>query len=71
MTRLRNFLFLLVITALAVALPARTVKADPGSGYVLCSCQLCSQSDVVCRISPSGYSILCSDYYRLHCISNQ
>ena len=35
--------------------------------YVICSCELCSRSDVECRISPSGYSIACADYYQLNC----
>jgi hypothetical protein len=67
MTRLRNFLFLLAITALAVVTPTGSLKADPSSGFVLCSCELCSRSDVICRISPSGYSIPCADYYAMHC----
>ena len=67
MTRLRNFLFLLVITALAVAMPARTLKAEPSTGFILCSCQLCSHSDVICQISPSGFSIRCADYYAMYC----
>ena len=62
MTRLRNLLFLFAITALAVVTPAQPLKADP-----ICSCQLCSQSDVICRISPTGFSIHCSDYYATHC----
>ena len=66
MTRLRNILFLLAITALAVVTP-RTLKADPSSGFVLCSCELCSRSDVICRISPTGFSIPCADYYATHC----
>lgn len=68
MTRLRKLLFLLVITALAFAVPARTLKADPGAGFVICSCELCSRSDVICRISPSGFSIECANYYAMYCI---
>lgn len=67
MARLRSFLFLLAITALAVGMPARTVKADPGSGFIICSCELCSRSDVICRISPSGFSIECANYYAMYC----
>jgi hypothetical protein len=65
MTRLRNALFLLALT---LALPASTPAAviNPG-GYILCSCELCSRSDVICQISPSGYSIACADYYALNC----
>ena len=51
MTRLRKLLFLLAITALAVGVPTRTLKADPSTGFILCSCQLCSRSDVVCQVS--------------------
>jgi hypothetical protein len=68
MTRLRKLLFLVAITALSVGMPARSLKADPSSGFVLCSCQLCSRSDVICRISPSGFSIPCADYYQMHCL---
>lgn len=65
MTRLRNILFLLALT---LVIPAARVKAIvPPADYILCSCQLCATSDVDCQISPSGYSIACSDYYRLHC----
>ena len=67
MTRLRKLLFLLAITALAVGVPTRTLKADPSTGFIICSCQLCSQSDVICRISPSGFSIHCADYYAMFC----
>jgi hypothetical protein len=62
MARLRSFLFLLAITALAVGMPARPLKAD-----LLCSCQLCAHSDVICRISPTGFSIQCADYYAMYC----
>jgi len=42
--------------------------AAPPIDFVLCSCKLCgAYPEQVCRISPSGYSILCSDWYRLHC----
>ena len=67
MTRLRRLLFLLAITALAVGVPTRTLKADPSTGFILCSCQLCSRSDVVCQVSPSGFSIRCADYYAMFC----
>jgi hypothetical protein len=62
MTRLHKLLFLLAITALAVAMPTRTLKADS-----ICSCELCSTSDEICRISPTGFSIACADYYATHC----
>lgn len=67
MTRLRRLLFLLAITALAVGVPTRTLKADPSTGFILCSCQLCSRSDVICQVSPSGFSIRCADYYAMFC----
>jgi hypothetical protein len=38
--------------------------------FILCTCKTCKEyPDVVCQISPSGYSIVCSDYYRLNCPS--
>jgi len=67
MTRLRNALLLL---ALALALPASKPAAAiiiPPGGYTLCSCELCSRSDVICQISPSGFSIECADYYAIYC----
>ena len=67
MTRLHKLLFLFAITALAVVTPTRTLKADPSSGFILCSCQLCSRSDVICQVSPSGFSIRCADYYAMFC----
>ncbi|MFL6197130.1 MAG: hypothetical protein ACJ75H_23290 [Thermoanaerobaculia bacterium] len=48
--------------------PAPTFMIRPPVDYVLCSCSLCkSQPDIDCQISPSGYSIMCSDWYRMHC----
>lgn len=36
--------------------------------YILCSCQFCrTHPQTVCRISPTGYSIVCKDYYNLNC----
>jgi hypothetical protein len=65
MRRLRTSL-LLAFTAVLVSASLKSAAAD-GGGFVICSCQLCSQSDVVCRISPSGFSIACADYYKTHC----
>jgi hypothetical protein len=62
MIRLHKLLFLLAITALSFAVPTRPLKAD-----LLCSCQLCAHSDVICRISPTGFSIRCADYYAMYC----
>lgn len=61
MRRLRTSLFL-AVTAVLVSVSLR-----PAEGFVICSCQLCAHSDVICRISPTGFSIHCSDYYATHC----
>jgi hypothetical protein len=54
-------------TSVTVGTPAVLELAAPPD-FILCSCDLCKDHpDVVCRISPSGYSIVCADYYRLHC----
>jgi hypothetical protein len=65
MRRLRTSLFL-AITAVLVSASLKPA-ASRGWDFVLCSCQLCSQSDVDCQISPSGYTIACADYYATHC----
>jgi hypothetical protein len=63
MNRLRTFLFLIAVVALAVS-----AAAAPPVDYILCSCTFCKANpDVDCQVSPSGYSILCSDWSRLHC----
>ena len=47
---------------------APTLVAIPPVDYILCSCRFCAANpDVDCQVSPTGYSILCSDWYRLHC----
>jgi len=67
MARLRNVLLLLALTlALPASKPAAAINPG-GGGYILCSCELCSRSDVICRISPSGFSIECADYYAMYC----
>jgi hypothetical protein len=67
MTRLRSFLLLLVVAALPL-IGTPTQAAPPGGNYILCSCSLCKRSpDTICQISPTGYSILCSDWYATHC----
>ena len=39
----------------------------PPNDYIQCSCKFCRENPYVeCQISPSGYSILCEDYSRLH-----
>lgn len=36
--------------------------------FILCTCNYCkNHPDVICQISPSGFSILCSDYYQSRC----
>jgi hypothetical protein len=40
----------------------------PLSDFILCSCDYCRHHpDVICRISPTGFSILCSNYSQLNC----
>ncbi len=68
MRRLRTSLFL-AITAVLVSMSLQPTASEAAGDYILCSCQLCSQSDVDCQISPSGYTIACADYYRLRCHS--
>jgi len=62
MRRLRISLLLAAAILVSVSL-----KPAASADFVLCSCQLCSHSDVICRISPSGYSTPCADYYASHC----
>jgi hypothetical protein len=69
MRRLRTSLFLAVTAILVSASLKPAASQTSTGGFVICSCQLCSQSDVVCRISPSGFSIACADYYKTHCQS--
>jgi hypothetical protein len=52
----------------SIGTPAPTLKIFPPPDYIHCDCKLCAEKpDVICQISPSGYSILCSDWYRLNC----
>lgn len=53
----------------AAVLVSAGLKPAASGDFVICSCQLCSQSDEICQISPSGYSIACADYYQTHCKS--
>lgn len=40
----------------------------PASDFILCTCKFCkNHPDVICQISPTGFSILCSDYYSSRC----
>jgi hypothetical protein len=47
---------------------AGAIQASSSSDFILCSCKLCTKHpEVICRISPTGFSILCSDYAQTHC----
>lgn len=67
MVRRRALLSLLVallLVALAQAVPATTTTP----GFILCTCQLCvAHPDVICQVSPSGFSIHCYDWAAQHC----
>jgi hypothetical protein len=66
-SRLRTSLFLLAMALLLSGAPASFSMIPPDDDFILCTCKLCnSHPDVECQISPSGYTILCSDYARLH-----
>lgn len=40
----------------------------PDDDYILCSCSFCAANPAVeCQVSPSGFSILCSDWYNWRC----
>lgn len=53
--------------ALGTPAPIELVFPPPHD-FILCSCELCKEyPDVICQISPSGYSILCEDYARINC----
>ena len=44
------------------------VQPTPMSDFILCSCTYCAHHpDVICRISPTGFSILCSNYSQQNC----
>lgn len=48
--------------------PLPAFMIPPQDDYILCTCDFCKANPYVdCQISPSGYSIQCSDWYRLHC----
>ncbi|HEX4966539.1 MAG TPA: hypothetical protein VF173_37365 [Thermoanaerobaculia bacterium] len=53
----------------ALGTPTTIEKAIlPPPDFILCTCELCVyHPDVICQISPSGYSIVCADYARLNC----
>jgi hypothetical protein len=58
-----------VCTEPAASGPAAGLAAIivPPPDFILCTCDFCKANpDVECQISPSGYTILCADYSRLH-----
>jgi hypothetical protein len=64
-TRLLFAIAALVISGAAFNTPVAATST--ASDYILCSCNYCrTHPNVVCRISPTGYSILCSDYSLQH-----
>ena len=67
-SRLRTSLFLLAIALLFSGAPAGfSLAIPPDDDFILCTCRFCNANpDVDCQISPSGYTILCEDYSRLH-----
>ena len=53
----------------AIGTPVESIDLafPPPNDFILCTCKFCNDyPDVTCQISPSGYSILCADYSRLH-----
>jgi len=53
--------------AVGTPVPSREVS-PPFDDFILCTCKFCDDHrDVDCQISPSGYTILCEDYFRTHC----
>ena len=68
MTRLRSSLLFLATALLLVC--ASLQAAPPASEYDLCTCKFCGRNpSSVCQISPTGYSIVCSDWALTHCPS--
>lgn len=53
----------------AVDMPALNGEAaTPRSGFILCTCKFCHENpEVICQISPTGYSIRCKDWFNSHC----
>jgi len=42
--------------------------AKPADDFILCSCNYCKHHpDDICRISPTGFSIVCSNYSQQNC----
>jgi len=58
--------------ATPAAAPAldKLFKAIIPPDFILCTCKTCTRHpDVICQVSPSGFSILCSDWAAQHCPS--
>lgn len=54
----------------AAVTPVASFEVEPllEGDFILCTCNYCkNHPDVICQISPSGFSILCSDYYLTRC----
>jgi hypothetical protein len=66
MIRSRTSLFLLTIATVLITAIAGSPTASSAS-FIRCSCQLCATSNVECRVTPTGKSLSCSDYYALFC----
>ena len=65
MIRLRSALRLLAVTGL---LAFAALAPASSSAVIICSCSYCAANpSVECQIGPGdGYSILCSDYLKVH-----
>ena len=63
--------------ACPAATPALTPSVDKvfratitPPNFILCTCKTCTQHpDVICQVSPSGFSIVCSNWASTHCPS--
>ena len=66
MTRLRSSLLLLAATVLLVC--ASLAPASSSTEFDLCTCKFCERNPSdICQVSPTGYSIVCSDWAQTHC----
>lgn len=56
-------------TAVATPVASLDLIILPPDDFILCTCKRCKEEPyTVCQISPSGYSIVCADWYRTHCV---
>jgi hypothetical protein len=54
--------------SLAASTPARLDLSPLAADFILCSCDYCRHHpDAICRISPTGFSIVCSNYSQTNC----